>query len=338
MILRMRILFAGSPAIAAPCLDALAGLALTDGSFELAGVLTNPDSMKGRNGKAEATDVGARAEELSARLEGAGKPRFSQAGKPAVPVLKPETLNAEARKAVAALKPDVLVSFAYGRIFGPKFLALFPMGGINVHPSLLPRYRGPSPVQAVILNRERETGVSIQRIAAEMDTGDILVQERFPLTGKETAASLSETVALKSAALLPEALRGILHGGLAGIPQAHGEASYCALISKEDGRIDWSRSAAEIDARIRAFTPWPLCWTIHGDTECYILEGQVWDGPTGTGTEPGKVAGLDKKAGILIQTGDGVFAVSRLQYRAKKALAWKDFLNGARNFIGANLI
>jgi methionyl-tRNA formyltransferase len=281
----------------------------------------------------EATEVGARAALIAGRFEARSRP--------APVILKPERLSAEVRDAVAALRPDLLVSFAYGRIFGPKFLALFPLGGINIHPSLLPKYRGPAPIPAVILNREAETGISIQKLAREMDAGDILLQERFPLSGGETTASLSEYTARRSAALLPRVLRGILTGDLRARPQRAEEASFCSLLSKEEGRIDWSLSAVEIDARIRAFNPWPLSWTMHGETVCYILEGRPWEGeggPPSGGALPGGVLGTDKRAGILIQTGDGVYAASRLQYQMKKALDWKDFLNGARGFTGARLV
>jgi methionyl-tRNA formyltransferase len=331
---RLRILFAGSPEIAASALEALVAPGMED-VCEVVGVLTNADTPKGRRGTPEPTDVGATAEALSASMR--------ERGKPAITVLKPEKLDAGAREAVAALKPDLLVSFAYGRIFGPKFLGLFPLGGINVHPSLLPKYRGPTPIQAAILNRDAETGISIQRLAPEMDAGDVLAREIFPLTGRETAASLSGIAARKSAALLTGLIRKIAAGEVTGTPQNHAEAVYCRLLKKEDGRIDWSAGVLEIDARIRAFTPWPLSLTRHGEADLYILEGRPWDGPgaanpAGTGTEPpGTVLGVDKGRGILVQTGNGIYAAERLQYRTKKALDWRSFLNGAPGFIGSRL-
>jgi methionyl-tRNA formyltransferase len=302
------------------------------GGFELAGVLTNPDSSKGRHGKPEPTEVGAAAAALSEKSIAMGRPP--------IPVLKPEKLGSEAREAVATLKPDLLVSFAYGRIFGPKFLALFPLGGINIHPSLLPKYRGPTPIPQAILNGDAETGITIQRLAAEMDSGDILVQERIPLTSRETTASLSEEVSRRAAALLPEALRGIAAGTLAGRPQDHGAASYCGLLSKDEGRIDWTKSAREIDAQIRAYTPWPLSWTMHGEQHLYILEAELAPGAespledAATTGVPGAILDKDKRRGILVQTGDGVLAVTMLQYRTKKALEWRTFLNGVRDFTG----
>jgi methionyl-tRNA formyltransferase len=250
--------------------------------------------------------------------------------------MKPERLGGEARREVEVLGPDVLVSFAYGKIFGPKFLALFPLGGINIHPSLLPAYRGPTPIPQAILNRDRETGISIQRLALEMDSGDILAQEAFPLTGTETAASLSGEMARRAAALIPGVLGGIASGTLEGRPQDNEKASYCRFLSRDDGRINWGKGALDIEAQIRAYKPWPPSWTLDGDQCLYILKALA--GPEG-GEEavPGTVLGIDRSRGILIQTGEGTLAAAMLQYEAKKALDWKAFLNGARGFIGRRL-
>ncbi|MDR1239360.1 MAG: methionyl-tRNA formyltransferase [Treponema sp.] len=347
----VRVLFAGSPGIAVPVLEALAA---GGDCFELAGVLTNPDSPRGRSGKPEPAEAGAAAARISAeRL---------RRGRPPLGIVKAARLDAEVRREITALGADLLVSFAYGRIFGPEFLACFPLGGINIHPSLLPKYRGATPIQAAILHRERKTGISIQRLAAEMDSGDILAQECFPLGGRETAGSLSEIVAARAVPLLLATLRGLAGGTIRGRPQNHGEATFCRPLAKGEGRIDWGQDAADIDARIRAFDPWPRCWTLHKDRALYILEalpagdlactgdgsnepaadaGDATD--TGSGepcvsSEPGRVLGVDKRRGILVQTGDGALIVTRLQYQAKKALDWRAFLNGARNFAGARLV
>jgi methionyl-tRNA formyltransferase len=327
----VRILFAGSPAIAVPALKAVAAMAVsavaddtsatTTGGVVLAGLLTNADSPRGRSNKPEPTECAAAAQQLF----------------PSLVVLKPEKLDSAARALVAEYKPDILVSFAYGRIFGPKFLGLFPMGGINIHPSLLPKYRGPTPIPAVIINQDTETGITIQRLAAEMDSGDILVQEKLLLDGRETTASLSETIAQKTAELLPVVLRGIAAGTLRARAQDHSAATYCYLIEKEDGLINWNRSAREIDAGIRAFDPWPLSWTTHGELRLLIHKAEPLRQDEGTGKEPGEVLGKDKDKGILIQTGGGILAVSQLQYQGKKAMEWKAFLNGARNFLNAKL-
>jgi methionyl-tRNA formyltransferase len=322
----MRVLFAGSPGIAVPALKALAAMDEA-GELELAGVLTNPDSPRGRRGQREPTGVSAAAAALSAGREAGGLPAIVQ--------LKPGSLKAEAREAVAALKADLLLAFAYGRIFGPKFLSLFPLGGVNIHPSLLPKYRGAAPIPAAILARDRETGITFQRIALQMDSGGILLQERLPLTGRETAASLGDLAAEKSASLLPPLLRAIAKGEAHASPQ-RGEASYCSLISKEDGLVDWNLGAAEIDARIRAYTPWPLAHTRRGGRILYLLEGTALEGEE-SAEAPGTVLCPDKDRGILIQTGNGILAITRLQFETKKALFWKDFLNGVKDFIGARL-
>jgi methionyl-tRNA formyltransferase len=317
-------LFAGSPAIAVPSLEALAGLCREDPAFRLVGLLTNPDARRGRGGETLPTDVAAAADRL---------------GMPPVQ-LKPERIDAAVREAVAALAPDLLVSFAYGRIFGPRFLSLFPLGGINAHPSLLPKRRGATPIPAAILDRDRETGVSIQRIAPEMDAGDILAQERIPLTGRETTLSLGALAAEKGAALLVRVIRDIELDRAAGTRQNDDEATYCSVIRKDDGLIDWSQGAAELDAKIRAYTPWPLCRTSHRGQDLYILEASPYEGAAGSphcAAAPGTVLAADGEAGILVQTGDGILAVSRLQYAAKKALPWRDFLNGARDFAGSRL-
>jgi len=344
----MRILFAGTPAIAVPSLEAIAAMSGGGEGFVLAGLLTRADSPRGRSGKPEPTECALAAERFSSNP---------------IPLLKPEKLDGAAREQTAALNADLLVSFAYGKIFSPQFLALFPLGGINIHPSLLPQYRGPTPIPAAILNRETETGITIQRLAPEVDSGDILLQETVPLNGRETTASLSETMAKKAAELLPVALRGIAGGTLTARPQNHRAATYCSLIKKEDGLIDWGRSAAEIDAQIRAFDPWPLSWTTHGELQLFVLKAQALenteaflkaDASALPGKSPaglakaspsfllqrplaGRVLGKDNNKGILVQTGEGILAISELQYRTKKALVWKDFLNGARNFMGAQL-
>jgi methionyl-tRNA formyltransferase len=179
-----------------------------------------------------------------------------------------------------------------------------------------------------------------------MDSGDILVQETVPLEGRETTQSLSLIMAQKAALLLPDALKGIAAGTLKGKAQDGGTASFCSLISKDDGRIDWTKSALEIEAQIRAYDPWPLSWTMQEGQLLFILKAEA--APCGEGaalacegsplpSNAGVVLGIDKQKGILIQTGDGVLALKELQYKARKALEWRAFLNGARGFIGSRL-
>jgi len=314
----MKILFAGSPAIAVPSLEALCNIE----GVHLAGVLTNPDSAKGRKSFLQQTEISEAA--------GGLQNKFS------FPVFKPEKLDAVFREEIKSLGCDLLVSFAYGKIFGPKFLSLFRLGGINIHPSLLPKYRGPSPIQAAILNRDKVTGISIQTLAEKMDSGDVYVSEELQLTGDETADTLADTVSKKAALMLPGVIKNIMEGKSAPAAQDHTLASFCKLITRDDGIIDWSKSAAEIEASVRAFTPWPLCRTFHKTRELFLLRTALYNGDFKQIPEKGAgyVLGIDKQYGILIQTGEGILAVTELQYQAKKALFWRDFLNGARDFTG----
>lgn len=349
----MRILFAGSPAIALPCLEALVSAEIEGAPIQVIGLLTKVDTPKGRRGSLEPTEMAQGALRLNQRR--------AEKRLPPIEILKPLKLGAPERDAVGRLAPDLLVSFAYGKIFGPKFLALFPRGGINVHPSLLPRYRGATPIPSAILNRDRETGITIQTLALEMDGGDILAQELIPLNLRETTASLSATVAQRAPALLLSVLGGMNTGELHPQKQDSEGLSFCGTITKEDGLVDWSLGALDLDARIRAYNPWPLCFTFHADQRLFLLQSRPYappraetfsqtltEGPL-AGAEsddlpgdpveefPGTVVGVDKKEGILVRTGQGLLALTQLQYQAKKALDWRSFLNGARNFLGSRL-
>ncbi len=326
----MRLIFAASDQIAVPTLQMLLK---ENADWELVGLLSAPPARRGRRSVLCLSDpVCALQEEMLG-------PLAMQAER--VTVLSPESLNSAARAEVSALKPDLLVTFAYGKIFGPKFLALFPRGGINIHPSLLPALRGPCPIPAAIQAGCTETGISIQKIALEMDRGDILAVEHVSLDGRETCASLSQRVAKKTPALLEEVLRMALKGELKGQAQDEVEASYCELLEKDDGLIDWATSAQSIDAQIRAFNPWPGSHTYWDGTRLAILEASPYK-KTGTfgctsDKKPGTVLGIDKSYGIVIQTGKDCIAVQRLQARGRKALDWQSFLNGNKTFATARL-
>jgi methionyl-tRNA formyltransferase len=171
-----------------------------------------------------------------------------------------------------------------------------------------------------------------------MDTGDILAQERIPLAGRETALSLGNNAAVAGARLLVAVIRELEMDRAAGTRQNEDEATYCSVIAKDDGLIDWSEETELLDAKIRAYTPWPLCRTGHSGQGLYILEAAPYQGTfPHDGAAPGTVLGADRDSGILVRTGDGILAVSLLQYAAKKALPWRDFLNGARDFVGYRL-
>ena len=315
----IKVLFAGSPDAARITLEGLLEAQSACG-FEIAGVLSNPPSAKGRHKNLIPTPVAALAAEKG------------------IPVFTPEHLDGEVRQAISPLGADLLVSFAYGHIFGPKFLALFPLGGINLHPSLLPKYRGCTPVPAAILNRDKETAVTVQTLSLKMDEGDILAQTHVDLNGTETTESLLNYSAEEGARLICEIIKQTAAGGKlpAGTPQ-NGEPSYTGIITKDDARINWSQAAQVIEAKIRAYYPEPGCWCMENGAPLKILEAKKLDGQTSN--EPvGKVLDFSKADGILVQTGEGLLAVRKLQRQGKNAMDYKSFMNGARNFIGSVLL
>jgi methionyl-tRNA formyltransferase len=310
----MRVLFAGTPDIAVPSLRALAA-----SGHELVGVLTAVDRPRGRGRAVQCSPVKELALELG------------------VPVLQPETLRSEARREVDALEPDLLACFAYGKIFGPRFLELFRLGGVNVHPSLLPRHRGPAPLPAAILAGDAQTGVTVQRLALEMDAGDILAQESFPLTGTETTASLGEAVAPLGGRLLVEVLDRFERGEIEPRPQDPSQATYTRLVQKEDGRIDWCSSAATIDRMVRAYSPWPKAFTTWRGERLNVLEAICIPEPADSEAVPGRVLRVDTSLGVLVETGNGLVALRKLQLQSRNPLDWRSFLNGVHDFLGAVL-
>jgi len=308
----MRILFAGTPQIAVPALRLLSE------QHEVCAVLCAPDAASGRNRQLIAPPAKTAAQELS------------------VPVVQPERIGREARELVRPYGAELLVCVAYGRIFGPRFLSLFPRGGINLHPSLLPRHRGPSPIPAAILAGDTRTGVSVQELALEMDSGDIYAKREIELTGRETTGSLGVIAAQAGAQLLAEVVTAIEKGTATSVPQNPAEATFSHMISKDDGNIDWTASAIEIDRAVRAYLPWPLAHSRYNGLTLNILETvPIPEGESAVA--PGTVVGVDKAAGILIQTGSGILSVQRLQLQNKRPLDWKSFLNGVRDFPGTPL-
>ncbi len=299
--------------MAVPPLRALAG------EHQVVGVLTNPDRPKGRGGGLQPSAVKEEALVLG------------------IPVLQPPTLrDAAFLTDVRGLEPELLVCFAYGKIFPQAFLDLFPLGGINLHPSKLPDLRGPSPLNSLILRGDREGALTVQRLALEMDSGDILLQESFPIAEDETALGLSQRVAQRGGGIFLKALKGLAEGSLTPRPQDPSQATYCSLIRKEDGVLDWSLPALRLSRIIRAYNPWPGGRSYWKGVPLTLWEAEPYKGEYSLG-RPGEVLGVDKGVGILVQTGEGILAVRRLQLQAKKSLDFQSFLNGSRDFCHSTL-
>ncbi|MFI3256892.1 MAG: methionyl-tRNA formyltransferase [Spirochaetales bacterium] len=312
----LKILYAGSPDVSAGVLTDL----INSKKVTIVAVLTNAPSAKGRHKTPQQTPVAQVA---------------VNAG---IPVLEPERITEDVRNRIAEYQPDILVCFAYGKIFGPKCMSLFPLGGINLHTSLLPKFRGASPVCAAILAGEKETGVTVQRIAPEMDTGDILLQHRLTLSGTENSQEILFKLAESGGNMLNEVLNNIENGTEIAIKQNESDATYCAVLKKEDGIIDWEKTADEICTLVRAVYSWPGAFTSIDNTLLTLHKASVFDKADSLFNEknapPGTLLGTDKESGILFQTGKGILAVQILQKHGKKTMQWKDFANGMHNLVG----
>jgi methionyl-tRNA formyltransferase len=309
----MRVLFAGTPGIAVPSLRETAR------AHEVCAVLTGTDRPAGRGRTTGISEVKKAALSLGLR------------------VLEADRIDAGVRDAVRELAPELLVVVAFGRIFRQSFLDLFPRGGVNVHPSLLPRHRGPSPITSAILCGDRETGVTVQRIALEVDAGEVYAQRRVGLDGAETTGSLTAMLAEVGAGLLAEVLASIEAGTAAPVPQA-GEVTCSRLTAKEEGTVDWKEPAAVIERKVRAYDPWPHASTTWEGRPLLLLQTRLTAGTVipAPGAVPGTVLGPSQD-GLAVQAGDGPLALVRLQAAFGRPMDWRSFLNGHPGIMGARL-
>ena len=303
----MRVVFLGTPAFAVPPLDALARA-----GHELAAVVAQPDRPAGRG---------------HALREPATKGWARGRG---IPVLQPEKVR-DGRLAaeLRALGPDVLCVAAYGRILGKDLLELAPFGAVNVHGSLLPRYRGAAPIQWAVASGDRETGVSIMQMDEGLDTGDVLLQRALPIAPEDTAETLAPRLAALGGEALAEALELLARGEAVPVRQDASKATLAPILEKEHGRVDWSRPAAEIANRLRGFTPWPGAWTtLEGRTVKLLAAAPVGPAPAGAPPGAGK---KDAGRGLAVACGGGTsLLVARLQPEGKAPQDALAFLNGLR--------
>jgi methionyl-tRNA formyltransferase len=306
-----RLVFMGTPEFAVPVLEALVG------QYQVVAVVTQPDRTAGRGRRAKSSAVKKTA--LAHKL----------------PLLQPPSLRqpkvaAELRE----LAPDVIVVAAFGQILPPEVLAIPPHGCLNVHASLLPRYRGAAPIAAAILAGEEQTGVTLMLMDEEMDTGPILAQAECKIEPQDTTGSLSVKLAHLGADLLVETLPRWLEGRIAPQPQDDSLATYCQTITKKDGLLDWSLPATDLWFRVRAYHPWPGTYTYWRGKLLKILRARPMTiGPSGE--EPGRVISLDD--GVAVVTGTGALLLEEMQLAGKKALAAREFVRGQRDFIGSVL-
>jgi len=302
----LRIVFMGTAELACASLARLA----TEPAFKITAVVTQPDKPKGRDLKLQASPVKILAEQRG------------------LPVLQPLRARDEAFIGrLCEYAPDLIVVAAYGQILPPSILEAPRFGCLNVHTSLLPKYRGAAPIQWAIANGDLETGVTIMKLDAGLDTGPILAMRRTPILAADDSQSLHDRLAGLGAELLVETIPDFVTGKILPIPQPAEGATYAAKIKKEDGQIDWSLPAQTLWHRLRAFSPWPGAFTHHGEPAARLML-KLWraevvekSGP------PGEVLSVDK-GGILIGCGGGALRILELQREGGRRLPTEQFLSG----------
>ena len=252
-------------------------------------------------------------------------------------VFQPATLRRpEAVERLVAWQPDLVVVAAFGQILRPEVLAIPPHGCLNVHASLLPRYRGAAPIPAAILAGDERTGVTIMRMDEGLDTGPMLAQAVWPISPQDTTGSLTEVLARLGASLLVEVLPSWLAGAIAPRPQDESQATYCLMLRNEDGLLDGALPAADLDRQVRACDPWPGAYTTWAGQRLKILRARPLPGrPGARRAEPGRV--MDLAPGTGVATGEGVLELLEVQLAGKSAMDVQAFGQGRRDFVGSLL-
>ncbi|MDO8634858.1 MAG: methionyl-tRNA formyltransferase [Dehalococcoidia bacterium] len=304
----MKIVFMGSPEFAVPILESLVS------KHQVLAVYTQPDRPGGRGLESTPSPVKRRASALGLN------------------VIQPTSLKPpEAATGLQALTPEAIIVAAYGLLIPRSILDIPPSGCINVHPSLLPRHRGASPVTAAILSGDGVTGVSIMLLDEGWDTGPVLAQVSTPILATDTTGLLTVRLSKLGAQLLEDTLPRWQAGGIKPQPQDESKATYSRLLHKEEGQLDWTLPAPDLERRVRAFQPWPGCFTRWRGKMLKVLQAEALAG----NGEPCKVIGRGDIIGV--GAGDGILRLKVVQLEGKKAMDIQDFIRGQPGFIGSIL-
>ncbi len=301
---RPRIIFMGTPDFAVPSLEALVA-----NDHHVQAVVTQPDRPKGRSGKPVPSPVKKAAERLG------------------IEVLQPKRVSDESFCGVIqTISPDLLVVIAFGQILTERLLNIPSWGGVNVHASLLPKYRGAAPIARAIMNNENETGLTAMHMTRGLDSGPILAMEKTSIGEAENAGQLHDRLANRAAPFLLETLQGLIENRILETPQDDAMATYAAKIDSNTGRILWDRSANRISALIRGLDPWPGAFTTVKGKTLKLFSSRVMTVGDGD-TVPGRIKAHSKE-GLFVETGDGIIRVGALQLAGRKRLGARDFLRG----------
>ncbi|MBC2715543.1 MAG: methionyl-tRNA formyltransferase [Desulfobacteraceae bacterium] len=299
----------GTPDFAVPALKSL-----NEYGCQVSLVVTQPDKPKGRGRKLTPPPVKVAASALG------------------FPVIQPESVKTDAfYHQISKIAPDLMVVVAFGHVLPKKILEIPTYGAINIHASLLPKYRGPAPIQWAIINGETETGVTTMLMDKGLDTGEILLTLKTSIRPDDTAATLHDRLALDGAEVLKNTLKGLESQSIHPVSQQHALATYASMLTKKDGRIDWALSARKIEQFIRGMTPWPGAFTFYGEKRLKIFKAAIK--PMNTSEEPGKIIeGFSNE--LRIATGDGVLLITEIQGSSGKRLNISDFLRGCHIPVG----
>ena len=321
----MHLVFCGTPSFAVPTLEKL-----VEAGHSVPLVVTQPDRPRGRG------------------MEVAVSPVKDAATRLGIAVLQPDTIknNAEFRSQLAALTPDAIIVVGYGRIIPQWMIDLPRLGNLNLHGSLLPKYRGAAPIQWAIANGESVTGVTTMRIDAGLDTGDILMQREFPIRPEDTAETLGPKLASIGAELMVETLRGLNTGQVRATPQDHAQATLAPILKKEDGRMDFSRSPTDLFNRLRGFQPWPGAFTTFKGKTLQVHRAQPWQ--HAAKLTPGEIAVEGTRLLVGCGTGnserrdkdknaDTALELIEIQLEGKRRMTAQEFINGYRPKSGDHL-
>ena len=307
-----KVVFMGTPDFSVPSLKALIE------TQEVVGVVTQPDRPAGRGRQ-------LRPSPIKVVAEAAG-----------IPVYQPKSLRKKASaEPLREWNPDVIVVAAFGQILRPHVLDLPPHGCLNIHASLLPRWRGASPIQHAIMAGDEETGICLMKMDVGLDTGPVFTCRATPISAADTASTLHDRLAAIGADLTREYLDDILAGKLTAQPQNDDLSTYAPMISKENGRLDWHKSAAELDRHIRAMTPWPGAFTTWEDKTLKIIKATLSNETTRA--KPGFISPSKDGKTAVIATGSGTLILETIQLAGKKAMSAGDFMRGRAEFAGSQL-
>jgi methionyl-tRNA formyltransferase len=306
----IKIAFFGTPLLARACLVKLIQ------ALDVSLVVTRPDRARGRGKK-----IGMSPVKDYARSKG-------------IEIYQPDKIGEGLAELFKERRLDLNVVVSFGKILPLQVIETPPLGSVNLHASMLPKYRGPSPIETAILNGDRKTGVTLQKMARRMDSGDIILQREIEIAGTFTARDLLQKITDISPEFLMKGIQGFINGELRSVKQREEDATYCSMIRKEDGLIDWSEEAGLINNKIKAYNIWPVAYTYLDGKIIKIFNAEIFPATDLPSARPGKIVQAKAEQGIIVKAGKGFVNILELQMENHRKMSSRDFINGYRDLGG----